>query len=183
MLTNLLLLFVEFFKIGLFTIGGGLAAIPFINDLSINYPTWITSTDISNMIAISQSTPGPLGVNMATFTGYNVAGVLGGVVASIALAMPAFIIIMIISRYLDHFNQKWYVKDAMYGIKSVVLALIIFAVSKIFIISLFRENNSLRLLEFSIYIIFVILYKKIKIHPLFFILAGALIGIVFKLAT
>ncbi len=183
MLTNLLLLYFEFFKIGLFTIGGGLAAIPFLNQLAQNYPSWITSVDISNMIAISQSTPGPIGVNMATFTGYNVAGIIGGIVASIALATPAFIIIIIISKYLDHFSKKWYVKDAMYGIKSVVLALIIFAVSKIFILSLFRIDNSLRIVEFILYLLFVILYKKIKIHPLFFIAAGAILGIVLKLPT
>lgn len=183
MITNLLLLYFEFFKIGLFTIGGGLAAIPFLNQLSQNYPTWLTAEDIANMIAISQSTPGPIGVNMATFTGFNVAGVLGGVVASIALATPAFIIIMIISKYLDHFSNKWYVKDSMYGIKSVVLALIIFAVSKIFILSLFRVDNSLRILELIMYVTFVILYKKLKIHPLFFIAAGAILGIVLKLPT
>ncbi len=183
MISDIFLLYFEFFKIGLFTIGGGLAAIPFINELSITYPTWITSEDISNMIAISQSTPGPLGVNMATFTGFKVAGVIGGIVASIALASPAFIIIMIVSKYLKHFNDKWYVKDAMYGIKSVVLALIIFAVSKIFIYTLFNIDFSIKYLELSLYLLFLILYKFIKIHPLYFIFAGALTGILFKLPT
>lgn len=183
MIHNLTLLFFEFFKIGLFTIGGGLAAIPFINELSIKYPLWITSQDISNMIAISQSTPGPLGVNMATFTGYKVAGLFGGVVASIALALPAFIIIIIISKYLLHFNEKWYVKDAMYGLKSVVLALILFAVSKLFILTLLYNDFTPRFLELILYFSFLILYKKIKIHPLYFIAMGALVGIIFKLPS
>jgi chromate transporter len=177
------MLYFEFFKIGLFTIGGGLAAIPFLTQLTITHSSWINEADISNMIALSQSTPGPLGVNMATFTGFNVAGILGGVVASIALATPAFIIILIISKYLSSFNKKWYVKDAMYGLRSVVLALIIFAVSKIFIISLLNENYSIRIFEFALFIIVLLLYKKFKWHPLIYIFSGALIGIVFKLPS
>ncbi|MGD1816551.1 MAG: chromate transporter [Pleomorphochaeta sp.] len=183
MLNNLCMLFFEFFKIGLFTIGGGLASIPFLNNLSQIHPEWITQVDISNMIAISQSTPGPMGVNMATFTGYKVAGILGGVVASIALALPAFIIIIIISKYLQSFNEKWYVKDAMYGLRSIVLALIIFAVSKVFIITLLNADYSVKYLEVVLYLIFVVLYKKIKLHPMIYIVAGAIIGIVFHLPS
>ena len=183
MLNNLCMLFFEFFKIGLFTIGGGLASIPFLNNLSQIHPEWITQVDISNMIAISQSTPGPMGVNMATFTGYKVAGILGGVVASIALALPAFIIIIIISKYLKSFNEKWYVKDAMYGLRSIVLALIIFAVSKVFIITLLNADYSVKYLEVVLYLIFVVLYKKIKLHPMIYIVAGAIIGIVFHLPS
>ncbi|MGD1819541.1 MAG: chromate transporter [Pleomorphochaeta sp.] len=183
MLNNLCMLFFEFFKIGLFTIGGGLASIPFLNNLSQIHPEWITQVDISNMIAISQSTPGPMGVNMATFTGYKVAGILGGVVASIALALPAFIIIIIISKYLKSFNEKWYVKDAMYGLRSIVLALIIFAVSKVFIITLLNADYSVKYLEVVLYLIFVVLYKKIKLHPMIYIVAGAIIGIIFHLPS
>ncbi len=183
MLNNLFMLFFEFFKIGLFTIGGGLASIPFLNNLSKIHPEWITQVDISNMIAISQSTPGPMGVNMATFTGYKVAGILGGVVASIALALPAFIIIIIISKYLKSFNEKWYVKDAMYGLRSIVLALIIFAVSKVFIITLLNVDYSVKYLEIVLYLIFVVLYKKIKLHPMIYIVAGAIIGIIFHLPS
>ncbi|MDC7249909.1 MAG: chromate transporter [Sphaerochaetaceae bacterium] len=183
MLSNLFLLFIEFFKIGLFTIGGGLATIPFLNELAINRPTWITQVDISNMIAISQSTPGPLGVNMATFTGYKVAGILGGVIASLGLAMPAFIIILIISKYLSGFNKKWYVKDSLYGLRSVVLALIIYAVSKIFLISLFNDDFSIKYTEVIIFLIIILIYRKLKIHPLFYIGAGAIIGIVLKLPS
>ncbi|MGD6731787.1 MAG: chromate transporter [Pleomorphochaeta sp.] len=183
MLSNLFLLFIEFFKIGLFTIGGGLATIPFLNELAINRPTWITQVDISNMIAISQSTPGPLGVNMATFTGYKVAGILGGVIASLGLAMPAFIIILIISKYLSGFNKKWYVKDSLYGLRGVVLALIIYAVSKIFLISLFNDDFSIKYTEVIIFLIIILIYRKLKIHPLFYIGAGAIIGIVLKLPS
>ncbi len=183
MISNLFLLFIEFFKVGLFTIGGGLATIPFLNQLAINRPTWITQVDISNMIAISQSTPGPLGINMATFTGYKVAGIMGGVVASLGLAMPAFIIILIISKYLSGFNKKWYVKDALYGLRSVVLALIIFAVSKIFFISLFNDDFSIKSIELILFVIVLLIYRKIKIHPLFYIGAGAIIGIVLKLPS
>lgn len=183
MINNLILLFIEFFKIGLFTIGGGLATIPFLNALTITHPDWITQLDISNMIAISQSTPGPMGVNMATFTGFKVAGIPGAIVASLALALPAFIIIVIISKYLSNFNKKWYVKDAMYGLRSVVLALIIFAVSNVFKITLFDYDFSIKYVELLLFIIFFISYKYIKLHPTFYIFAGAILGIILKLPS
>lgn len=183
MIGTLFSLFFEFFKIGLFTIGGGLAAIPFLNDLTATHPDWITQVDVSNMIAISQSTPGPLGVNMATFTGYKVAGVLGAVIASLGLAMPAFIIIIIISKYFKTFNDKWYVKDAMYGLRSVVLALIIFAVSKIFVIALLNVDYSIKYIEFILFLIVMVVYRKVKVHPLYYIAGGAIIGIVLKLPS
>ena len=183
MLVNLVNLFIEFFKIGLFTIGGGLATIPFLNELTITHPTWITQADVSNMIAISQSTPGPLGVNMATFTGFKVAGLLGAITSTIALSMPAVIIILIISKYLHDFNKKWYVKDAMYGLRSVVLALIIYAVSKIFILALFNSDYSIKYVESIFFVIVLVIYRKIKLHPLIFIAAGAIVGILLKLPS
>ena len=83
-----LLLFYEFFKTGLFAVGGGLATLPFIYDMSARYPEWLSIGDISNMIAVSESTPGPMGVNMATYTGYTVGGVLGSLCATIGVVLP-----------------------------------------------------------------------------------------------
>ena len=83
---TILQLMYEFFKTGLFSVGGGLATLPFLYEMSSRYPHWFTSADIADMIAISESTPGPIGINMSTYAGYTVAGILGGVLASFSLA-------------------------------------------------------------------------------------------------
>ncbi|MEG1863284.1 MAG: chromate transporter, partial [Oscillospiraceae bacterium] len=91
-------LFYEFFKIGLFTFGGGLATIPFLQDLS-QKTGWFTLSQLTDFIAISESTPGPVAVNMATYTGYEVAGILGGFVATLGLIFPAFILISLMAKF------------------------------------------------------------------------------------
>ncbi|MBK5200712.1 MAG: chromate transporter [Spirochaetaceae bacterium] len=174
-------LFWEFFKIGLFALGGGLATIPFLYQLTINFPTWISNADVANMIAISQSTPGPMGVNMATYTGFKVIGILGGLTATIGLVSPSVLIVILISKFLKHFDQKWYVKDSFYGLRPTVLALITYAVSNIFALSLFNYTK-IRVVESIIFLAIFILYRKFeKIHPIIWILVGAILGIVLKL--
>ena len=101
-------LFYEFFKIGLFAIGGGLATLPFLYDLCGRY-SWITTDNIADMVAISQSTPGPLGINMATYAGYQGGGLLGGIIATIGLITPSIIIIIIIAHILNKFKESHYV--------------------------------------------------------------------------
>ena len=98
-------LFFEFFKVGLFSIGGGLATIPFLYDLASRRPEWYTAQDVADMIAISESTPGPIGVNMATFAGYQTAGVFGGIIATLGLVAPAIIIIFIVAKILNAFKH------------------------------------------------------------------------------
>lgn len=178
-----LLLYWEFFKIGLFTIGGGLATIPFLYQMSVNFPTWITSADVADMIAISQSTPGPMGINMATYTGFKTIGIFGGLTATIGLVTPSVIIIVIIAKFLTHFDKQWYVKNSFYGLRPTVLALICFAVSNIFVLSLYN-GSSIRITESVIFIIVFFLYRKLKkIHPVVWIVIGAILGIVLKLPT
>jgi chromate transporter len=176
-------LFYEFFKIGFFAFGGGLATIPFLYQLTVKIPTWITRADVANMIAISQSTPGPMGVNMATYTGFNVVGIWGGVIATLGLVTPSVIIIVIIAKFLQHFDQKWYVKDSFYGLRPSVLALICYAVSNIFVLSIFN-GRSLRITESIIFVAIFFLYRKFnKIHPVIWILIGAALGIILKLPS
>ena len=98
-------LFFEFCKIGLFSIGGGLATIPFLTDLG-ERTGWFTSGDLANMIAISESTPGPMGVNMATYVGFSSGGVLGGVIATLGLIFPSVVVILIIANFLQKFRQS-----------------------------------------------------------------------------
>ena len=122
-----LILAYEFFKIGLFSIGGGMATLPFLMDLTGKYD-WFTISELTNMVAISESTPGPVGINMATYAGYNAAGVPGAIVATLALTAPAWIIIILIAKFLENFSENRNVKAAFYGIRPAVAALIGYAV-------------------------------------------------------
>ena len=97
-------LFFEFFKAGLFAIGGGLATIPFLTDIG-QRTGWFTSGELANMIAISESTPGPMGVNMATYVGFHTGGIAGGVIATLGLVAPSIIVILIIARFLQKFRR------------------------------------------------------------------------------
>ncbi|MGN0333247.1 MAG: chromate transporter [Lachnospiraceae bacterium] len=176
----------EFFKIGLFSIGGGMATLPFLMDLTSKYD-WFTASELANMVAISESTPGPVGVNMATYAGYNAAGVSGAIVATLSLTAPAIIIISIIAKFLENFSENTTVKSVFYGIRPTVAALIgyaVFELLKIAIITTVNGKIELDYLSIAICIITVALLqvKQLKkLHPLIWILAGAVLGIVFKM--
>lgn len=176
---TLFLLFVEFFKIGLFSIGGGLATLPFLYNLADKYH-WIDYSTISNMIAVSESTPGPIGINMATYCGFKVYGILGAIIASIALVLPAFFIIILISKFLKKFNENSYVKSIFYGIKPAVIALILIPCISL-ANSAFLSNDYLSIKSLIVFFIFFILIKKYKKHPIFYIALGALVGLLFKI--
>ncbi len=121
MITTALELFWEFFKIGLFAVGGGPATLPFLMDLT-NAKPWYTMEQLTNMIAISESTPGPLGLNMSTYAGFQTLGLFGGLVSSFGLVLPSVVIIILIARFLDNFSQNPYVRAAFYGIRPAVTA-------------------------------------------------------------
>ena len=113
----LLRLFYEFAKIGLFAIGGGMATIPFLTKLA-STTGWFTETDLLNMIAVSESTPGPIGVNTATYVGYHIAGFQGALIATLGLITPSVIVILIIFQFLKKFGDSKYVKAVMYGLRA-----------------------------------------------------------------
>lgn len=177
----------EFFKIGLFAVGGGMATLPFLMDLAEKYD-WYTKAELTDMIAISQSTPGPVGINMATYAGYNAAGVPGAIAATLALVAPALVIIMIIAKFLADFSENRTVQAAFYGIRPAVAALIGYAVWELVKISLFAaDGNSITSIDYlGLFIclasfgIMQIKYCK-KLHPLVWIAVGAVIGILLKL--
>ena len=114
----LLRLYFEFAKVGLFAVGGGLATIPFLQNMGAN-TGWFTSTDLTTMIAVSESTPGPMGVNMATYVGFETAGLPGAVIATLGLITPSIIIIMIIAGFLQKFRQSK-------TVDAVILAVVVF---------------------------------------------------------
>src|SRR5690554_1960609 len=120
-----LILYLEFFKIGLFSLGGGLATLPFLQELIVKYG-WISNEELLNMIAVSESTPGPIGVNTATFVGFNTANIFGGVVATMGLVTPSIIIITVIAHYFSKFNEHPNVVGAFLGIRPAVTGLIAF---------------------------------------------------------
>ncbi len=122
----LIQLFLEFFKIGLFAVGGGLATIPFLHQLAEKY-TWFTVETLVDMIAISESTPGAMGVNMATYTGFTTAGIPGSLVATLGLVLPSIVIIIIIAHFLKQFSDSPVVKAIFTGLKPAVAALILCA--------------------------------------------------------
>ena len=168
------LLFIEFFKIGLFAIGGGLVTVPFLFDLSDTYG-WFTTKELTDMIAISESTPGPLGVNMATYAGFSTNGILGAIFAVVGLITPSIIIIVIISKLMQQYQCNSRLKNILTGIRPAVLALIIFAGLQIAKISLTD------ILSATIFIIMLVSIRFWKKSPIFYLCLSAIIGIIFKL--
>lgn len=118
-------LFLEFLKIGAFTFGGGYAMIPMIQREIVQKRKWISDNDILDIVAIAESTPGPIAVNSATFVGYHVAGFSGALFATIGVVLPSFVIILLVSFILPQFESNAYVRYAFYGVRAAVLALIL----------------------------------------------------------
>lgn len=168
------LLFYEFFKIGLFAIGGGAVTIPFLFDLSEKY-NWFSAAQLTNMIAIAESTPGPIGVNMATFAGFQTAGICGGLIATLGLVTPSIIIIIAISRLLNKFACNPNVHTLLASIRPGVLALIIFAGWQIARISIIDT------ISFMIFATILISSRIFKKSPIIYILLSAFIGITLQL--
>ncbi|MBQ9196908.1 MAG: chromate transporter [Clostridia bacterium] len=186
---TLLKLIYEFFKTGLFSVGGGLATLPFLYEMSDRYPAWFSHADIADMIAISESTPGAIGINMSTYAGFKTSGILGGVLASFALALPSLIIILIIARFLAKFRQNKLVEGAFYGLRPASIAMISVAglnVAKVALVRMEALTNGAGLGQFFIWkalILAVLIFvgqKKLKWSPVIFIAISAVVGIVFK---
>ena len=178
-------LFWEFLKIGLFAVGGGMATLPFLQDLA-EKTGWYSQSLITDMIAISESTPGPIGINMATYVGCNVAGFLGGVVATMGEILPAIVIVVTVSRYLEKFRGSKLVDAAFYGLRPAVTGLIAAAgisVVKVamFHFDLYRQTGVLMdALDLKKIIFFVAAFaaiKKFKLHPVVYIACAAVVGI------
>ena len=186
----LLQLFFEFFKTGLFAVGGGMATLPFLYDISAR-TGWYTTEMLADMIAVSESTPGPIGVNMATYVGFVTAGIPGAIIATLGLITPSIVIILLIARALKAFRENPTVEAAFYGLRPCSVGLIAaagFLVIKLalFNTELYHESGKLiDLFDFKAIALAAVLLvctryvKKLKgLHPIFFILASAVIGIV-----
>lgn len=186
---NFLILFYEFFKAGLFAVGGGLATLPFLYDIA-SKTGWFDASDIMNMIAISESTPGPLGVNMATYAGTITQGVLGGLVATLGLIAPSIVVIEIVATIFEKFKNAKIVKAIFNGLRPASTGLIAAAGLSVASISLldieqFKTTLSvLDLFQFVPIVLAIIIWvamKKLKKHPVVYILSAAVAGILLKL--
>ncbi len=187
----LLRLFWEFFKTGLFAVGGGMATLPFLYNIS-DSTGWFTHAQLADMIAVSESTPGPIGVNMATYVGFTTAGIPGAVIATVGLVTPSVIIILLIARVLAAFRQNKYVDAAFYGLRPCSVGLIAAAGLMVVKIALFdfdlfyqtgRLLDVFNLKALILAAVLLILTRGVKqlkkLHPVIFILASAVIGILF----
>ena len=188
----LLRLLFEFFKVGLFAVGGGMATLPFLYDISTR-TGWFTHAMLADMVAVSESTPGPIGVNMATYVGYVTGGIPGALAATLGLITPSIIIILLIARALKAFRANPLVDAAFYGLRPCSVGLIGaagFLVVKLALLNtgLYAETGRLLdLFNFKAILLAAALLvctryvKKLKgLHPIVFIVASAVIGVVFS---
>ena len=183
----LLLLYYEFFKTGLFAVGGGLATLPFLYDMS-DRMGWFTYQDLSNLIAISESTPGPIGVNAATYVGFLTAGPLGSLIATLGLMTPSVIIILIIVRVLDRFRANPLVEKVFYGLRPASTGLIAAAGFLVFKNVLWDSAalSMLSSIRWPAVLLAVVLYfaiRKWDKHPIWYLAAAAVVGIVFNFSA
>ena len=132
-------LFFEFCKVGLFAVGGGLATIPFLSDLG-SRTGWFTAGQLADMIAVSESTPGPVGINMATYAGYTAAGVPGGIISTLGLVFPSLVIILIVAGFLNRFRESRIVDAVFYGLRAASVALITAALLQVAEIALMNHT-------------------------------------------
>ena len=189
-------LFWEFFKTGLFAIGGGMATVPFLQDISAK-TGWFTAADLANMIAVSESTPGPMGVNMATYVGYTVGsqqlggtgmGIVGAVVATLGLICPSIVVILIVAYFLKRFRDSKLVDSVLYGLRPASVALISAAGVEIVLFAVLRVESIWKIADASLSWKSVVLALAVfagtnliprlkKIHPIWFIAASAVAGV------
>ena len=194
-------LFWEFLKTGLFAIGGGMATVPFLQDISAK-TGWFTSADLANMIAVSESTPGPMGVNMATYVGYTVGsqqlggtgmGVVGAVVATLGLISPSIVVILIVAYFLKRFRDSKLVDSVLYGLRPASVALISAAGVEIVLFAVLRVESIWRIADASLSWKAVVLALAVfagtnlipglkKIHPIWFVVASAVAGVLLHMA-
>ena len=193
-MTLYLQLFWEFFKTGLFAVGGGMATLPFLYDIS-NKTGWFTHAQLADMVAVSESTPGPIGVNMASYVGFVTGGVGGAVVATLGLIAPSILIVLIIAAFLKAFRDSKYVDGAFYGLRPASTALIASALVTVAKGAFFSSQNFgdltavLHGVEWKAVVLAAVLLlltryvPRVKSwHPIVFIGLSAAVGVIFRFA-
>ena len=183
-MTDLLIMCFEFIKTGLFAVGGGLATLPFLTQMQEKY-NWFSAEDLANMIAVSESPPGPIGVNMATYVGFTNKGVIGGITSTLGLILPSLIIILIIARALDKYQNNRTIQNMFSFMRPAVAGLIAaagFSVLKIALLipaeTFMASLNWPAIALFVVLLVLTQLKPLKKLHPIVFIAAGALLGLI-----
>ena len=178
-------LFWEFFQTGLFAVGGGMATLPFLYDIS-DRTGWFTHQDLADMIAVSESTPGPIGVNMATYAGYITSGIPGAVTATIGLITPSVIVILLVAAFLSKFHENKYVNGAFYGLRPASSAMITAAglilARVVFFAGSFSNSINIKAVILAVILLaftHAITFTK-KLHPVIWIAFSAIVGIIFE---
>lgn len=177
----------EFFKTGLFAVGGGLATLPFLYDMAARFD-WFTEEELANMLAVAESTPGPMGVNMATYAGMTAYGIGGAVLATVSLVFPSVVVIILISMFLERFRSSRLVDDAFRGLRPASVGLVAAACVQVLQVALLNtdvlETAGAALLSvlnwkaIAVFIVLFILYRlKKNWHPIVFVAIGAAAGI------
>jgi chromate transporter len=177
---NMLLLVWEFLKTGVFAVGGGLATLPFLAEMARTYD-WFTHDELTDMIAVSESLPGPLGVNMAVFSGFAALGPLGGVLAALALITPSLLIVTLVSKALQRYRENRIVGDVFVFLRPTSVGLIAGAVFPLITAAVMAGSrlNPAAAGVFAVMTAAVFIGERKKLHPLVFIAAGAVLGIIF----
>lgn len=180
----------EFFKTGLFAVGGGFATIPFLQEMAKKYD-WFTTEELLDMIAVSESTPGAIGINCASYAGYKAYGPIGAILATLSLITPPIVIILIICRAMTKFKNSKIVNDMFVMLRPATAGLIFGAMFTVMVLTLLnvelykKTGNFLdifKILEITIFLVFLLILRKFKkINPILLIFIGAIIGIIFKL--
>lgn len=197
----------EFFTTGLFSVGGGLATLPFLTQMSKDYPDWFSLSELADMVAVAESTPGPIGVNMSTYVGYKVFGLFGGFTSTLFLVLPSFLVILFVSSVWEKYKEAESVKKIFSALRAAAIGLIISAGAGVFVSAVFPEFTTAGLtlealadfpntaenfkfliasLDIKPLILFAVVMvatqtKKLKdLHPIFFILVSAVVGIIFS---
>ncbi|MDP3447131.1 MAG: chromate transporter [Eubacteriales bacterium] len=188
---TLLILFWEFFQTGLFAIGGGLATLPFLQKILERYPDWFGSLHVADVVAIAESTPGPIAVNAASFAGYYAAGVPGALAATFAVVLPSFIIASLVSRALEQYRNSRLIQSAFGALRPTVAGLIAAAGWVVLRTALFSAEigagGLLAAIEwksvalFAVLLVLLHLPKVKSIHPVVYIIAGGAAGLLLGL--
>lgn len=173
----LLQLFFEFFKTGLFALGGGMSTVPFLFDISAR-TQWFTANELANMIAVGESTPGPIGINMASYVGFHTAGVLGSVIATLGLVTPSVIIILIIAKLLSKFSDSPVVKTVFKYLRPAVMGLLMYALYQLASVVFFVDSK-VQFLSIAVFAVLLFcMLKWKKVHPIVWIAVGAVFGVI-----
>ena len=171
-MSNILKLFLSFFKIGAFSFGGGYAMLPLMKETVIDIHGWMTNSEFIDILAISEMTPGPIAINMATFLGYRVSGVVGSMLATAAVVLPSFIVMSIITHFLSKFKDSQFTDWFFIGIRPIVLGLIASAAISV-ALDAFIDLKSVIL---GIVLFYIVTFKKL--NPIYAIILAGLLGII-----